>query len=80
MSSLRLKHAALASLLTAGALALTACGSDAPAAASTGGSDDPIRIGVVTAAEDYWDTFTDLAAAEGISVEFVNFTDYQLPN
>lgn len=78
MSSFR--FTAAAALLTAGALALTACGDDAPAEASTGSSDDPIRIGVVTAAEDYWDEFTELAAAEGIAVEFVNFTDYQLPN
>src|SRR5690606_27916022 len=30
--------------------------------------------------DDYWNTFTDLAEEEGISVELVNFSDYQLPN
>src|SRR5699024_11393843 len=45
-----------------------------------GSEDDPIRIGVVTESEPYWEIFTDLAEEEGIHVEFVNFTDYQLPN
>ena len=71
-----------AALLAAGALALSACGGDgaAASAAATGAEDDPIRIGVVTASEPYWEIFTDLAADEGIHVELVNFTDYQLPN
>src|SRR5699024_9586817 len=71
-----------AALLAAVALALSACGGDgaAASAAATGAEDDPIRIGVVTASEPYWEIFTDLAADEGIHVELVNFTDYQLPN
>ncbi|MDR2722232.1 MAG: methionine ABC transporter substrate-binding protein [Cellulomonadaceae bacterium] len=47
---------------------------------SAGTEDDPITIGVVNAAEPYWQTFIDLAAADGISVELQNFSDYQLPN
>lgn len=42
--------------------------------------EDPIRIGVVSSGEDYWTTFTEAAAAEGITVEIENFSDYQLPN
>ncbi|GAA4695364.1 D-methionine transport system substrate-binding protein [Promicromonospora umidemergens] len=60
-------------------LSLSACGAgDVSAAAGT--SEDPVRIGVVNTGEDYWDTFTDLAEQEGITVELVNFSDYQLPN
>jgi D-methionine transport system substrate-binding protein len=60
--------------------ALSACassGGDEPAA---GTSDDPIRIGVVSSGEKYWDTFKKAAHDEGIEVEIVNFSDYQLPN
>lgn len=69
-----------AAVLAAAALTLTACGDSNTAGAAEGTEDDPIRIGVVTASEPYWQIFTDLAEEEGIHVEFVNFTDYQLPN
>ncbi len=69
-----------AALLTAGALTLSACGGGSAAEAAKGTEEDPVRIGVVTASEPYWEIFTDLAEEEGIFVEFVNFTDYQLPN
>ncbi|MFD6444472.1 MetQ/NlpA family ABC transporter substrate-binding protein [Promicromonospora sp. NPDC060204] len=73
------------SVLTAGlavtaVLALSACGNAEEAAPATGSADDPVRIGVVNSGDDYWNTFTDLAEEEGISVELVNFSDYQLPN
>lgn len=67
-------------LLTASVLALGACSSGSTDEAEKGSEANPIRIGVVTAAEPYWDVFTDIAEDEGIHVEFVNFTDYQLPN
>ncbi|GAA4724563.1 MetQ/NlpA family ABC transporter substrate-binding protein [Isoptericola chiayiensis] len=71
-------------LLSAGAvasvLALAACGGDSSAAPAAGTAEDPIRIGVVSAGEEYWDTFAQAAADEGIEVEIVNFSDYQLPN
>jgi D-methionine transport system substrate-binding protein len=72
----------LTALTAAGALALAGCGADADASAgfSAGTAEDPVRIGVVSAGEDYWETFTQAAAAEGITVEIVNFSDYQLPN
>lgn len=70
-----------AAVLAAGALALSACGGGSTSGtASAGTEDDPIVIGVTTAAEPYWQTFADLAKEEGIFVEFKNFTDYQLPN
>lgn len=61
-------------------LALSACGGADEAAPATGSAEDPVRIGVVNSGDDYWTTFTDLAEEEGISVELVNFSDYQLPN
>ncbi|AEG45435.1 MetQ/NlpA family ABC transporter substrate-binding protein [Isoptericola variabilis] len=72
----------LTALAAAGTLALAGCGADAGATAglSAGTAEDPIRIGVVSAGEDYWTTFTEAAAEEGITVEIVNFSDYQLPN
>jgi D-methionine transport system substrate-binding protein len=62
------------------ALALSACGAGDDATAAAGTADDPVRIGVVNSGDDYWSTFTDLAEKEGITVELVNFSDYQLPN
>ncbi|MCF4123188.1 MetQ/NlpA family ABC transporter substrate-binding protein [Antribacter sp. KLBMP9083] len=73
-------HASVVVLAAAAALTLSACaapGDDTPADGSDG---DPIRIGVVGAGEPYWQTFEDAAEAEGITVEIVNFSDYQLPN
>jgi D-methionine transport system substrate-binding protein len=61
-------------------LALSACGNADEAAPAAGSAEDPVRIGVVNSGDDYWTTFTDLAEDEGISVELVNFSDYQLPN
>lgn len=73
-----LRGAAAALALT---LTLTACGSGTDAGgAATGGKDDPIKIGVVDSAKGYWKVFTDAAEKEGIAVELVNFSDYQLPN
>ncbi|WP_369370081.1 MetQ/NlpA family ABC transporter substrate-binding protein [Promicromonospora sp. Populi] len=60
-------------------LALSACGAEEITPA-TGSAEDPVRIGVVNSGDDYWTTFSDLAEEEGITVELVNFSDYQLPN
>jgi D-methionine transport system substrate-binding protein len=39
-----------------------------------------VKIGVVGAADPYWDVYKKAAKAEGINVELVNFTDYAQPN
>ena len=39
-----------------------------------------IKIGVVGAADPYWDTYKKAAADEGIKIKLVNFTDYAQPN
>ena len=59
------------------ALLLGACASPG---SDSGSADEPVRIGVVDSGDPYWTTFTDEAAAEGIDVELVNFTEYEQPN
>lgn len=48
------------------------------APASTAG--ETVRLGVVGASDPYWATYVEEAAAEGITVEIVDFTDYAQPN
>lgn len=52
--------------------------------ATSGGTEQAgrttVRIGVTDASYDYWKTFTQLAAGEGIDVELVNFSDYTQAN
>ncbi|MFA7497223.1 MAG: MetQ/NlpA family ABC transporter substrate-binding protein [Leucobacter sp.] len=55
------------------ALALSGC-------SASGGADDAVKIGVVGASDPYWETFTEAAAEEGITVELVDFADYNQPN
>ncbi|WP_214466344.1 MetQ/NlpA family ABC transporter substrate-binding protein [Microbacterium flavescens] len=64
------------------ALLLAGC---AGASAETGGADaagtdEVIRIGVVGAGDPYWETYKEAAAAEGIEVELVDFSEYTQPN
>lgn len=45
------------------------------------GSDGkPVKIGVTDASEPYWNVYKAKAKAAGITVELVNFTDYNQPN
>ncbi|MEV1292503.1 MetQ/NlpA family ABC transporter substrate-binding protein [Pseudonocardia sp. NPDC049635] len=63
--------------------AVLAAGCAAPGSAPSGEGDGDtrtVRIGVADGAEPYWNVFTEKAAAEGITVELVNFTDYNQPN
>ncbi|MEV0683183.1 MetQ/NlpA family ABC transporter substrate-binding protein [Nocardia sp. NPDC050378] len=39
-----------------------------------------MRIGVNGIAQPHWQVYKRMAAERGITVEFVNFTDYQQPN
>jgi D-methionine transport system substrate-binding protein len=54
----------------------------APGSTPAGGSGGApvVTIGVVDASENYWNVYKDKAAAKGITVQFVNFTDYDQPN
>lgn len=80
MSKKLAKAAALAIPL---ALVLSACagGADsAPSATDEAGSGEVVRIGVVGAGDPYWEDYKEAAAAEGIEIELVNFTEYTQPN
>ncbi|WP_311197771.1 MetQ/NlpA family ABC transporter substrate-binding protein [Ornithinimicrobium sp. INDO-MA30-4] len=60
---------------------VTACGgTSTDDTAAEGTADNPVTVGVVGASDPYWATFTDAAEAEGISVEIVDFADYNQPN
>jgi D-methionine transport system substrate-binding protein len=70
----------LAASITALALALTGCSSSGSDTATEDGGSETVRIGVVGASDPYWETFTEAAAEEGITVELIDFTDYNQPN
>lgn len=78
--TLRPRRAATLVAGTALALTLAACGGGEATSAAGGTEDDPVRIGVVGAANPEWTIFEDLAAEEGIAVEIVDFSDYTQPN
>lgn len=67
-------------LLLPAAVLLAAC--SAPGTTSSGGGDGSqvVTIGVADGSEPYWQVYKEKAAAKGITVEFVNFTDYNQPN
>ena len=64
------------------ALILSACaGASADQGASVdAGTPEVVRIGVVGAGDPSWETYTEAAAAEGIEVELVDFSEYTQPN
>lgn len=63
------------------ALVFAGCASSAPAPASSdAGTEGPVRIGVVGAGDPYWETYKEAAAAEGIEIELVDFSEYTQPN
>lgn len=74
--SLKKKLIAAAALVAAVPLvaALAGCASNSSTSSET------VRIGVVGASDPYWATYVEEAAAEGITVEIVDFTDYAQPN
>jgi D-methionine transport system substrate-binding protein len=75
------KLAAAAVLALPLALLLSACaGGSSEPAASGGDAGETVRIGVVGAGDPYWETYKEAAAAEGIDVELVDFSEYTQPN
>ena len=58
-------------------------GGSGPAAAgsSSGATDRTVTIGIADISQPYWKTFADLAKQQlGVTVKYVNFTDYSQPN
>ncbi|MCI9310329.1 MAG: MetQ/NlpA family ABC transporter substrate-binding protein, partial [Lawsonibacter sp.] len=88
------KHVLSLALAAALVLALAACGgnsgSSSPVSNSTPGSTsgsgsnsaEPIvvKVGVVGANNQQWDTVNELLAKDNIKVELVEFAEYKLPN
>lgn len=75
------KLIAAAALALPLALALAGCaGGGTDAATDASAENEVVRIGVVNSGDEYWETFTDAAAEQGIDVEIVNFTEYTQPN
>lgn len=63
------------------ALIVAGCASGSTQPASTDAtSEGPVRIGVVGAGDPYWETYKEAAAAEGIEIELVDFSEYTQPN
>jgi D-methionine transport system substrate-binding protein len=67
----------LVPLLLAGACAAPGT---APSGGSGNGGGQTVSIGVADASENYWNVYKSKAAAQGITVNLVNFTDYNQPN
>ena len=65
-------------------LSLSACGTSAPSASSSGSSDagaiTEVTVGVVGSNNEQWDTVNELLAKENIQVKLVEFAEYKLPN
>jgi D-methionine transport system substrate-binding protein len=63
------------------ALVVAGCASGSADPASTDAeTEGPVRIGVVGAGDPYWETYKEAAAAEGIEIELVDFSEYTQPN
>ncbi|WP_127794011.1 MetQ/NlpA family ABC transporter substrate-binding protein [Agromyces sp. LHK192] len=62
-------------------VALAGCaGGSASGDSGSGGDDDVVTIGVVGKSDPQWAPFVEAAAEEGITVELVDFGDYNQPN
>ncbi len=80
MSQRIIRAAALALPL---ALLLSACagaGGEQPGSDAAPATQETVKIGVVGAGDPYWKTYTEAAAAEGITVDLVDFSEYAQPN
>ncbi|ANP73163.1 MetQ/NlpA family ABC transporter substrate-binding protein [Cryobacterium arcticum] len=77
-----LRKSFLATLAVGASLTLLAgCAGSAGSATDDGdAADATVKIGVVGASDPYWADYTEAAAAEGITVEVVDFAEYNQPN
>lgn len=74
------KRGVVAASVAALALILTGCSAPAADDGKSDAEKETVKIGVVGASDPYWETFTKAAADEGITVDLVDFTDYNQPN
>ncbi|MGO4785539.1 MetQ/NlpA family ABC transporter substrate-binding protein [Cryobacterium sp. W22_MBD10_FK3] len=75
MKNISVKKGLLATVALGASLTLLA-----GCAGGAGGEDETVKIGVVGASDPYWADYTEAAAAEGITVEIVDFAEYNQPN
>jgi D-methionine transport system substrate-binding protein len=57
-----------------------ACAAPGSTPAPDDESGQVVSVGVADAGENYWNVYKEKAAAQGITVNIVNFTDYNQPN
>ncbi|WP_345799915.1 MetQ/NlpA family ABC transporter substrate-binding protein [Microbacterium sp. AZCO] len=62
------------------ALLLGGCAAGSADAGGSADAKETVKIGVVGAGDPYWETYKEAAAAEGIDVELVDFSEYTQPN
>lgn len=82
MKKSSLKKSLLASLAIVPLAALLAgcAGNAGSTSGDASGENETVKIGVVGASDPYWETYVEAAADEGITVELVDFSDYNQPN
>ncbi|MGO3886390.1 MAG: MetQ/NlpA family ABC transporter substrate-binding protein [Mycetocola sp.] len=59
---------------------LAGCASGAGDADAKGSEENPVKIGVVGASDPQWTSFAEAAEAEGISIDVIDFAQYEQPN
>lgn len=74
------RRAVLSAGAAVAALVLSACGGGADASPELGSEENPVRMGVVGASNPYWEVYESAVEDAGISLEIVDFTDYNQPN
>jgi len=79
-SSLRKSILASLAVLPLAALLAGCAGNAGSSSDDASGENETVKIGVVGASDPYWETYVDAAADEGITVELVDFSDYNQPN
>lgn len=79
-SSLRKSILASLAVVPLAALLAGCAGNAASTSDDASGENETVKIGVVGASDPYWETYVEAAADEGITVELVDFSDYNQPN
>ena len=73
---MKVRRLAIIAAVLALTTGLAACASDSTESESASSAPSTtVTIGITDVSKDYWTTFTDLAAKEGITVKLQNFTD-----
>lgn len=80
MKKSSLRKSILASLAVVPLAALLAGCAGNAGTDDASGENETVKIGVVGASDPYWETYVEAAADEGITVELVDFSDYNQPN